>query len=157
MKRRVRTGFVVLGFMAHVTMASAGAGVLVNRHVVAPHPPATTAPAPTTASPRPPACLVTFTRRDQWATGFTADVVVTNLGDRIEGWELRYRSLGVRVVQGWNGAWTQQGDQVSVRNMPWNDTLEPGGSVKAGVSAAFTGESPPPTRFSLNDAPCVVN
>lgn len=156
MKRRVRTGFLVAGVLIHVTIASAGAGILVNRHVLDR---ATDRQAVATArsSEAPPpqgACVVTVTERDRWQTGFTAALVVTNRGEALNGWELRFSSPGVRVVHGWNGVWTQQGDEVIVRSMATNAVLAAGASATMSLSAALNGQAQPPRDFTLNGVDC---
>jgi len=143
----------VTGLTVHLAMASTGIAVLATKA----REPAAAGPGVVALSdsPTPPVrCQVAFVRRDLWNTGFTADIVVTNRGPRIDGWVLRYTSGGVRVVHGWNGVWTQQGDQVSVRNADWNAALEPGTSVKTGLRGAYDRVNPPPTGFSLNGVAC---
>ncbi len=155
MKRRVRTGFLVAGVLIHVTIASAGAGILVNRHALD-RPADRQAVATARSSDAPPqgACVVTVTERDRWQTGFTAGLVVTNRGEALNGWELRFTSPGVRVLHGWNGVWTQQGDEVIVRNMATNAALAAGASTTMSLSAALTGQAQPPRDFTLNGVDC---
>jgi cellulase/cellobiase CelA1 len=160
MRRRLRTGVLVAGLSAHVALAATGLTVLtidlsppfVRAEAAVAAPPRTTTAVPDGPAP---GCQVIFTVRDRWPTGFTADLVVTNDGPPLTGWELRYTAPGrVRVVHGWNGVWTEEGDQISIRNVGWNATIGTGTSVKAGLSAAVTGTAPPPTDFVLNDVLC---
>ena len=157
MRRRLRTGVLVAALGAHLAIAATGVAVLAD---LAPRlSRATGTGGAQSAAPglaqAAPACRVRFTPRDRWNTGFTADLVVTNTGPRIEGWVLSYNAgPGVRVVHGWNGIWSQRGQQVSVRNNNWNATLETGRSVNAGLSAAFDRVNPAPSGFALNGVAC---
>jgi endoglucanase len=101
------------------------------------------------------ACRVLFTPTDQWRTGFTADIVVTNSGPPVDGWTLRFPvASGVRLVHGWNGEWSQQANVVSVRSARWNRALPTGRSVTVGLAAQHGGQAPPPSGFTLDGAPC---
>src|SRR5262245_66617510 len=70
-----------------------------------------------------PACSVTYTIRSQWDTGFTAEVVINNLGDPINGWTLAFAFPGnQRVTNGWSATWNQPANSanVSAQNLSWN-------------------------------------
>ncbi|MGB2569073.1 glycoside hydrolase family 6 protein [Micromonospora citrea] len=119
--------------------------------------PPTTTPPTTTPPTTPPAggCAVTYTP-NAWTGGFTADVRITNSGAAVNGWTLTFRpGTGVRLTNGWNGEWSQSGDQVTVRNAAWNGGLPTGGTVSVGWQGTFTGTSlPSPSGFQLNGATC---
>ncbi|MBO0901665.1 endo-1,4-beta-xylanase [Cellulomonas sp. zg-ZUI22] len=116
---------------------------------------ATPSVTPTPADPR--ACRVAYTTND-WNTGFTAGVRVTNTGtSALSGWTLTF-SLdgGQRVTQGWSASWTQSGARVTATNAAWNGSLAPGGSVDIGFNGSHTGSNPRPTSFALGGVPCAV-
>lgn len=165
MRRATRTRLLLACLGAHAVLVLTGVGTLTAtageptvRARPGPAPPVVSsapAPSPSAPQPGPAACEVTFVPRDRWQTGFTADLVVTNYGPRVDSWELRYRpGDGVRLVTGWNGVWLQQGEEMQVRNARWNGTLATGASATAGLSAAVRGAAPPPTDFSLNGVAC---
>src|SRR6185369_3864858 len=53
-------------------------------------------------------CQVSYTVSSQWNAGFTANVGVTNLGDPVNGWTLRWSyTAGQTVTQAWNASVTQ--------------------------------------------------
>jgi endoglucanase len=59
-------------------------------------------------------CRVGYTNAGQWPGGFTANVTVTNLGDRIDGWRLGWTfPSGQTVSQAWNATVTASGAQVT--------------------------------------------
>ena len=62
-------------------------------------------------------CSVAYTVPSQWNTGFTANIVITNLGSPLTSWNLGYSYGGNQTLQsGWNGTWTQSGANVTVAN-----------------------------------------
>ena len=69
-------------------------------------------------------CSVSYTVPSQWNTGFTANIVITNLGSPLTSWNLGYSYSGNQALQsGWNGTWTQSGANVTVANASWNGSL----------------------------------
>lgn len=161
MKRRVRTYLLVAGLVTHLVIALSGVAVLaadLHHPIGAPpgSPTKAVAASPVaTPPPLPKACRVVYTMRDRWENGFTADLVLTNDGPRTDGWTLTYRvSPGLRVVTGWNGKWSQQGLEVTVRNETWNANLETSAIVNGGLTASFDRPGYSPTAFTFNGVRC---
>ncbi|MEV4008758.1 cellulase family glycosylhydrolase [Actinomadura sp. NPDC049753] len=99
-------------------------------------------------------CEVGYTTND-WGTGFTAAVTITNRGPAVTGWTLTYSYTGnQRLTGGWNGRWTQSGTTVTVANESWNAALATGVSVQAGAQFSYSGSNAAPTAFALNGTPC---
>ena len=100
-------------------------------------------------------CSVTYSVRSQWSTGFTGDLVVTNLGDPLTSWNVSWTFAGnQQLQQSWNGDFTQTGNQVTIRNAPWNGSLPSNGTVNPGFNAGYSGTNVNPTSFSLNGVAC---
>ncbi|GAA3387783.1 cellulase family glycosylhydrolase [Streptomyces roseoviridis] len=101
-------------------------------------------------------CEVDYTVTSQWQGGFQAAVKVTNLGDPVNGWTLKFAlpDAGQRVVQGWNATWAQSGSTVTATNVDWNRTLGTGASADLGFVGSFTGANPQPTAFTLGGVAC---
>jgi hypothetical protein len=100
-------------------------------------------------------CQVVYTVRSQWPTGFTGDLVVKNLGDALSSWNVTWQFAGnQQLQQSWNGDFTQTGNQVTIRNAPWNASLPSGATVNPGFNAGYSGTNVNPTSFSLNGTPC---
>lgn len=123
-------------------------------------PSATPSPTPTptpTSSPQSGACRVTY-GVNQWNTGFTAAVTVTNTGSStLAGWTLRWSfPSGQQVTQSWSSTVTQSGSQVTATNAPWNASLAPGASAQFGFNGSHSGTNAAPTSFTLNGAACTV-
>ena len=93
---------------------------------------------------------------DSWPGGFTANVTITNTGSStIDGWTLTYTlPAGQTINQTWNATITQNGSQVTARNVSYNGTLAPGASTTFGYLGSYTGSYASPTSFSLNGTTC---
>src|SRR3954451_7059551 len=75
-------------------------------------------------------CQVSYTVSSQWQGGFGASVAVTNLGDPINGWTLRWSfGGGQTVAQAWNATLTQSGAAVTAVSMSYNAALATGAST----------------------------
>ena len=99
-------------------------------------------------------CQVKYTV-NQWGTGFTGDVVVTNLGDPVSGWALEWDYAGdQKITQSWSSAFIQAGRHVTLSNAAWNGALATNASVQAGFTATFLGTNAAPTAFTLNGVAC---
>jgi hypothetical protein len=101
-------------------------------------------------------CRVNYTVVTSWQTGFTANVSITNLGDAINGWTLRFAfpAAGQRVTNGWSATFTQSGQAVTAVSLPHNSALGTNAGVTIGFNGAHTGANPAPTAFTLNNVAC---
>ncbi|MCM4077714.1 cellulose binding domain-containing protein [Paractinoplanes hotanensis] len=100
-------------------------------------------------------CQVRYAVSSSWPGGFGAAVDITNLGDPLAAWTLTFSfGAGQTVTQLWNGAATQSGAAVTVRNASWNGALATNGTVSFGFNGSSTGSNPIPTAFALNGAVC---
>ncbi len=108
-------------------------------------PTATPTVVPPTATPtvRPSAtpsgsaksCSAGFHVDNNWGSGFQATVTVTNTGTTsTTGWVVTISwPTAPIIVNYWNGALTSSGNQSTVRNLPYNGVLPPGGSTTFGL------------------------
>ncbi len=104
-------------------------------------------------------CSVNYVNQNDWGSGFTANVVITNNGPAaITGWTIVWAFPGNQVITSlWNGAYIQTGPSVSVTNVYYNDTIGPnGGTVTFGFNANYSGPNAKPASFQLNGAACSV-
>ncbi|MCU7730862.1 cellulose binding domain-containing protein [Actinoplanes sp. KI2] len=110
----------------------------------------TTAPAVAAAG-----CRVDYTVTNSWQGGFGASVLVTNLGDPVDGWQLSWSfTAGQTVTQLWNGTVSQSGAQVTVTNASYNASIGTGGTAGFGFNGSWTGSNPAPAVFTLNGVAC---
>lgn len=114
-------------------------------------------PDPTPDPTQEPAggCAVTY-GVNQWSSGFTASITVTNTGSTpVSGWTLTWSyPSGQQVTQSWSSTTTQSGSRVTARNAAWNATIPAGGSASFGLNGIHTGTNTAPTGFALNGAAC---
>jgi beta-glucosidase len=121
-------------------------------------PPSSTSPPPSSSTSPPPgpaACRVAYKLND-WGSGFTADVTVSNGGaTAVNGWSLRWTFAGnQRISNAWNGTVTQSGNAVTVTGVAWNRDLPPGGSASFGFQGSYSGSNARPSDFTLGDTAC---
>jgi cellulose 1,4-beta-cellobiosidase len=94
---------------------------------------------------------------NQWSTGFTADVGVTNLGPARTGWTLSFTFGGnQRVSNAWNATVTQSGAEVTARNVSWNGALATGATATFGLQGTYSGSNAVPSGFRLDGAACTI-
>ncbi|MGW7407757.1 glycoside hydrolase family 6 protein [Streptomyces sp. NPDC054833] len=116
----------------------------------------TTAPANAAASAVP--CTVDYKVQNQWDTGFTAAVTVTNNGAAKSSWSVKWAYAGnQKVTNYWNTKLTQSGTAVTANNETYNGTLATGGSVSFGFNASYSGTNAIPTAFTLDGVTCNVD
>ncbi|MEU4215152.1 glycoside hydrolase family 9 protein [Actinoplanes sp. NPDC026623] len=125
-----------------------------------PSPSQSSSPSPSPSqspSPSPAAgCRVVYTTND-WSTGFTATVAITNGPVAANGWTLTFPyAAGQKVSQAWSSTVTQSGTQVTASNASFNGNLPAGGTVSFGFNGTHTGTNPPPTSFTLNGTACAT-
>lgn len=103
-------------------------------------------------------CEVTYTVIAQWKDGFGAELRVRNSGSRpVDKWSLSWEFTGgQRVVQSWNGTYTQKGATVTVRPASRRSRIPAGARTELGFGATLTGANPRPTAFTLNGVSCTV-
>nr|AHL27899.1 cellulase [uncultured bacterium] len=118
----------------------------------------TTTSSTTTTVPPGIACRVDYRVTAQWPGGFTANLTITNLGDPLNGWTLAFQfpTAGQRVQQGWNAAWSQQGQNVTATSMSWNANVGTNQQVSIGFNGAWSDSNPAPTAFTLNGRACAT-
>jgi cellulose 1,4-beta-cellobiosidase len=99
-------------------------------------------------------CTVTYTTND-WGSGFTANLSVTNLGDPLTSWKLEWDFAGNQQVgQGWSGTFAQSGKHVTATNLSYNGSLASNASTSLGFNGTYSGTNAAPTAFTLNGAAC---
>jgi glucose/arabinose dehydrogenase len=118
-------------------------------------------PSRTSASPSSSAttgaCAVRY-ELNQWSTGFTANVTVTNGGAALNGWAVTWTFPGnQQVTNAWNAQLTQSGQSVTARNADWNAGLPSNGTVTFGFQATYSGTNARPGDFRLGSTACTAS
>lgn len=111
-------------------------------------------PTPTTIS----GCSVAYQIQGDWGSGATINVIIKNAGNTgINGWTLAWNFGGnQKIVNLWNGTYTQIGTAVTVKNMSYNATIPANGTVSFGFNISYSGSNIKPIAFTLNGTPCQV-
>jgi len=122
-----------------------------------PSPPVTfTVPPPSNST-----CAVHYAVTSSWGGGFGASVTLTDKGtSAINGWTLTFAfpAAGEAVQSGWNGSFTQSGQNVTVANLSYNATIPAGGgTVSFGFNGTDTGLATAPNAFFINGTICSNN
>jgi len=101
-------------------------------------------------------CRVDYTVGAQWPGGFTGNITITNLGDPLSGWTLRWSfTAGQQVVQGWNAELSQSGSTVTAGDAGWNGNLGTNASTSIGFNGSWNNSAnPAPVDFTLNGVAC---
>ncbi len=121
--------------------------------------PSPTATATATPTPSPSSgCKISYAV-NQWSSGFTANIMITNTGTTtINGWKLTFTFPGSQsITQGWNGVFAQTGSQVTISDAGYNSSIAAGTSVNLGFNGSWSGSNPNPTSFSLNGKVCSLS
>ncbi|MFD6664274.1 glycoside hydrolase N-terminal domain-containing protein [Micromonospora chalcea] len=114
-----------------------------------PSPTPTPTPTPTTSSPAPSGARATYAITGSWSGGFQAEVTVTAGATAIRGWTVSWTFPNGQVVnQIWSGTHTQNGANVTVRNVDYNGSLPAGGSTTFGFIGTAGGTNNPPTNLT---------
>ncbi|MFC3574195.1 glycoside hydrolase family 6 protein [Streptomyces yaanensis] len=103
-------------------------------------------------------CTVDYKVQNQWDTGFTAAVTVTNNSAAKSSWSVKWSYAGnQKITNYWNTKLTQSGTAVTANNETYNGTLSTGGSVSFGFNAFYSGTNAIPTTFTLDGVTCNVD
>ncbi|MEU1007662.1 glycoside hydrolase family 6 protein [Streptomyces sp. NPDC005890] len=116
----------------------------------------TTQPASAAAAAVP--CTVDYKVQNQWDTGFTAAVTVTNNSTAKSSWSVKWSYAGnQKITSGWNAKLSQSGTAVTAANESYNGSLATGASVSFGFNGTYSGTNAVPTTFTLDGVTCNVD
>ncbi|GAB3228280.1 hypothetical protein GCM10027447_20290 [Glycomyces halotolerans] len=111
----------------------------------------------TAASAQTAGCEVDYQVTNEWPGGFNADVVITNLGAPVDGWNLEWDFRdGQQVQNAWNAQVQQSGAHVSAVDAGYNGAIAGGASVGFGFTGTFdmAAGNTEPASFALNGTAC---
>ncbi len=107
-------------------------------------------------------CSVTYTVTNQWPGGFGVQTIgITNTsGSAWTSWTLTWTfpaaGQAIQAGNGWNGNFSQSGQNVTVTNMSYNGSVANNASVNPppGFNGTWTTSNPVPTNFAVNGNSC---
>lgn len=93
-----------------------------------------------------------------WTGAFTVNITINNISSTpIQGWTLTFAfASDQKVTAGWNATWSQAGNQVTARDVGYNDIIPSGSSTGLGFNGTWTTSNPNPTAFALNGVACTT-
>jgi len=100
---------------------------------------------------QPPAqSPVVLTVRDDWRSGFVADMTITNTGTTTtNGWQLEF-DLDANITNIWNAQIVSHvGSRYVIRMAPWNGRIAPGGKVTFGFQASGSDRTAENVKLTL--------
>ena len=91
--------------------------------------------------------LATYKVDNDWGSGFTATVTITNSGTAAtKSWRVAWTWAGnQQITNSWNGTVTQSGAAVTAVNVGWNGAIAPGASASFGFQGTYSGTNGAPT------------
>ncbi|MGC4852506.1 serine/threonine-protein kinase [Micromonospora sp. DT4] len=126
------------------------------------HSPANGEDRPTTEArmglPETTPCEVAYALRTDSGKDFTAELTLTNTGDReLRDWTVNFTFPGQqKVTKAEPAPAQQQGGAVQIRPAAQRTTLAPGAAEKLTLAGTYTGANALPVEFRLGDATCRV-
>ncbi|WVK87601.1 cellulose binding domain-containing protein [Dactylosporangium sp. AC04546] len=145
-----QTSWYLTSLQAGFEPWTGGQGLAVNSFSVTTDGQPPTSNPPTSSSPPPNPgggkCSATYVKND-WGSGFTAEVTVTNTGSSaISAWTVGWSFSGnQRITNSWNATVSQSGTAVTARNASYNGSIPPGGKTTFGFQASYSGSNPVPS------------
>lgn len=103
------------------------------------------------------ACHVAYAITNSWPGGFQAAITVENTGPAAwSSWVLTWTFTNGQTIYGlWNGAASQSGSNVTVRNLSYNGSIPAGSSYTGvGFTGSWNAANAVPTSFAINGTTC---
>ena len=93
-----------------------------------------------------------------WGSGATVSITIKNNSTTaIDGWNLAWQFGGnQKITTLWNGAYTQSGTAVTVKNTAYNAVIAAGATVSIGFNLSYSDFNVKPTEFTLNGTACTI-
>ncbi|MGW0708871.1 glycosyl hydrolase family 18 protein [Streptomyces sp. NPDC002643] len=108
---------------------------------------------PTQAAAASSSATATYTKTQDWGSGFEGKWTVKNTGTTTIGsWTVEWDfPSGTSVTSAWDADVTSSGTHWTAKNKSWNGTLAPGASVSFGFNGSGSGS---PSNCELNGGSC---
>lgn len=92
-------------------------------------------------------CTASFHNDNDWGSGFTATITVTNTGTAAtNGWTVMWSWGGnQQITNYWNATVTTSGTSVTATNLGYNNAIAAGGNTTFGIQVAYTATNAAPT------------
>ena len=100
-------------------------------------------------------CTVAYSVVNSWPGGFQGGITITNNGAPITSWALAFTFPDdQQISDGWDGTFTQNGQNVAVASESYNGSLGTGGAVTMGFTGTVGATNDVPGYFTVNGLAC---
>jgi hypothetical protein len=100
-------------------------------------------------------CTVAYSVVNSWPGGFQGGITITNNGAPITSWALAFTFPNdQQISEGWDGTFTQNGQNVTVASEGYNGSLSTGGAVTIGFTGTVGATNDVPGYFTVNGLAC---
>lgn len=97
--------------------------------------------------------IVDYNVANDWGSGATVSLTLTNNGPAISDWTINWTFPGTQQITNmWNASYTQSGSSVTVSNITWNGSISTGGSQTFGFNISYTGSNNIPSDFQVSSS-----
>ncbi len=153
----IQNSWYLIDVEAGFELWQSGVGCASNSFAVTVNGGSTPTPTPTgTVTPTPGSSgyLVSYTIQNDWGSGATIGVSIKNNSTTpLSNWTLDWNFPGnQKITNLWNGAYTQSGSAVTVKNANYNGDIQVGSTTSFGFNITYSGSNAKPTDFTLNGA-----
>jgi hypothetical protein len=98
---------------------------------------------------------VAYSVVNSWPGGFQGGITITNNGAPITSWALAFTFPNdQQISEGWDGTFTQNGQNVTVASEGYNGSLSTGGAVTIGFTGTVGATNDVPGYFTVNGLAC---
>ena len=104
-------------------------------------------PTPTVAPTGGAKCTATYVNSNDWGSGFTAAVTVTNSGSTaLSNWKVTWTWAGSQTItSSWNANVSTSNKTVTATNLSYNGSIAAGGNTSFGFQGTYSGSNAAPT------------
>ncbi len=153
----IQNSWYLIDVEAGSELWQSGVGCASNSFAVTVNGGSTPTPTPTgTVTPTPGSSgyWVSYAIQNDWGSGATIGVTLKNNSTApLSNWTLGWNFPGnQKITNLWNGAYTQSGSAVTVKNSNYNGDIQAGGTTSFGFNITCSGSNAKPTGFTLNGA-----
>ncbi|MEN8907780.1 MAG: cellulose binding domain-containing protein [Clostridiales bacterium] len=97
--------------------------------------------------------IVDYKIQNNWGSGATVSVDITNKGSVVQDWTIKWTFSGnEKLTNMWNAEYTQSGSSVTVKNNAWNGTIPTSGSQSFGFNLSYSGDTSVPSNFTVTSS-----
>jgi len=118
----------------------------------------TTIPTPIQTDSNLKEYAVNYLKQDWGSGGNVTFTINNNSKTTINGWTIDFQFAGnQKITNMWNATYTQNGNNVTIKNVDYNSIIPANGSLSFGYGLSYSGSNDIPTSIVLNGIQCQIN